>query len=64
MNVQEKEWIDRSSYEELLQRWRFGAEGDPLFQGETGAYFSKVMDEKKAAIGPGEAVGASKNVGW
>jgi len=60
----DKEWIDGSSYETLLHRWRFSPPGDPIFQGELGAYYKKIMFEKRDALSPGEAVVASKNVGW
>lgn len=62
-NEDMKEWIDKASYLELLRRWRFAPAGDPFFQVPIGSYYSKVMAEKKAALGPGEAVAASKAVG-
>lgn len=60
----DKEWIDGSSVETLLRRWRFSPSGDHMFQGELGDYYKKVMFEKRDALPPGEAVTASKNVGW
>lgn len=61
MNEKTKSWIDNATYEELLYRWRFAAIGDPLFQGETGDYYAKVMAEKKQTA---NHVQASKNIGW
>lgn len=60
----DKEWIDNSSYETLLYRWRFSPSGDPIFQGEIGAYYKKVMFEKRDALPPGEAANCSKRIGW
>jgi hypothetical protein len=59
-----KYWIDNASYESLLNKWRNAPAGDPFFQGETGQYYSKVMARKRDEAGPGEAVRASKNIGW
>jgi len=59
-----KAWIDGASYEELLRRWRFAPSGDPIFQGETGDYYTKVMAKKREEIGPGEHTKASKKIGW
>lgn len=63
MEEETKNWIDNASYEELLQKWRFAPVGDPIFQGETGEYYSKVMFAKRNKD-PHAAVQASKNVGW
>jgi zona occludens toxin (predicted ATPase) len=60
----DKTSIDAMSYEEMLKLWRFSPLGDPLFQGETGKYFSKKMYEKKAALKDNERIAASKRVGW
>lgn len=59
-----KNWIDSSSYESLLSKWRFAPAGSPYFQGETGQYYSKVMAEKRKQVGQGEHVRASKAIGW
>jgi hypothetical protein len=59
-----KEWIDKASYESLLKRWRFGESRDPMFHGEVGEYYKKVMGEKRDALPNDERVAASKNVGW
>ena len=61
MNEQTKQWIDNASYQDLLAKWRFAPIGDPMFQGETGEYYSKVMFVKKKEC---DHVQASKNVGW
>ena len=58
-----KKWIDNASYEELLRKWRTAALGDPHFQRETGAYYRKVMKEKRKEIGPGGHAAASKRIG-
>ncbi len=57
-------WIDNATYQELLDRWRNAPAGDEMFQGDTGKYYSKVMAEKRDAVGPGAAVAASKAIGW
>lgn len=61
MTPRQKEWIDNASYEQLLEKWRFAPLGDPMFQGDTGAYFSAVMAEKRNNC---NHVQASKNIGW
>ncbi len=61
MNEQTKQWIDSASYELLLRKWRFATIGDPMFQGETGEYYAKVMQEKRKSE---DHVQASKNIGW
>ncbi|KKM61249.1 hypothetical protein LCGC14_1533690 [marine sediment metagenome] len=64
MSETEKDWIDNATYQELLRRWRNSPAGDSIFQGEAGKYYSKVMAEKRNAVGPGAAVAASKAIGW
>jgi hypothetical protein len=64
MDWRTKQWIDNASYEELLQKWRFAECGDPLFYGEVGEYYQKVMFEKRDKISNEERVAASKSVGW
>lgn len=58
-----KKWIDETSYEGLLQRWRFSPAGDPMFVDEIGHYYEEVMKLKKKEIGHDRAVQASKNIG-
>lgn len=64
MNEQMKEWIDKASYAELLSTWRHSPVGSPYFQGETGAYYAKVMKEKRENVGNAEHARASKTIGW
>lgn len=61
MNEKIKRWIDNTSYQDLLRKWRFAPLGDPMFQGEIGEYYEKVMAEKRKTA---DHVQASKNVGW
>ena len=63
MTTKEKAWIDLASYEQLLSRWRFAPAGDPYFSGETGKYFSKMMQQRKEE-NPAGAVEASKRIEW
>jgi len=65
LTPQNKEKIDKMSYESLLSHWRFAPVGDPWFQGETGEYWKKRMNELKNEPGGYErAVSASKALGW
>lgn len=57
-----KAWIDAATYTELLRRWRHAPAGDPMFRGDVGHYYLKVMEAKKAED-PGAAVAASKAIG-
>ena len=59
-----RRWIDDASYESLLDKWRNAPVGSPLFQGELGQYYSKVMAEKRSKLAPGEHMAASKRIGW
>lgn len=61
MTERDKLWIDNASYEDLLRKWRHAPLGDPMFEGETGDYFCKVMSAKKESC---DDVRASKLVGW
>ena len=63
MTPEQKKWIDEASYEDLLRKWRFASVGEPMFQGDTGKYYSKVMNEQRSAD-PGGHVRASKSIGW
>lgn len=64
MTDEQKRWIDKADYEELLQRWRFAPVGNPLFQGDTGEYYRKIMTKKKQQICVSARVQASKAIGW
>ena len=59
-----KKMIDKMDYEKMLSLWRFSKFGDPLFQGETGDYFAKVMSEKRREVGDSFHSSASKRIGW
>jgi len=64
MTASQKHWIDTASYVQLLSRWRFAAIGDPMFQGECGAYYAEAMKRKRAEVGDDEHVRSSKSIGW
>ena len=61
--VKYKDQIDSMSYEHMLCLWRFSPieECTPMFEGETGEYFSKSMAEKKKYV---DHVAVSKRIGW
>ena len=59
-----KKQIDGMSYEQLLRHNRFAPSGDPMFIGEVGAYYMKVMAAKRKIIGDAEHTMASKFIGW
>ena len=65
LTKENKEHIDNLSYRQLLSHWRFARIGDPWFQGETGDYWSKRMNELRRQPG-GDAlhVATSKALGW
>ena len=63
LTPENKATIDKKSYYELLEKWRFAPAGDPWFQDETGVYWGKRMAELKEA-NPGGAVADSKALGW
>lgn len=54
-----KEQIDNMSRIEMARRWRFAPVGDPLFQGEVGAYF-EARFKKLGWFSPE----ISKEIGW
>ena len=60
-----KKHIDNMSYEGLLSKWRYAPSGDQWFQGETGSYWSKRMEELRSQPG-GDIMhtAASKSIGW
>ena len=60
--AEQKEWIDKASYYELLKKWRFAPIGDRIFQGELGNYYSDVMAAKRDRCP--DPVMVSKLVGW
>jgi len=63
-NEKMTEWIDRASYTDLLNKWRFEPSGSPWFQGSMGDYYKKVMLNKKNKLSNVAQVLASKTVGW
>ena len=62
LTPENKEAIDKKSYQELLSHNRFAPAGDPWFQGETGKYWLERMAELRNQ-GVNHA-GASKSIGW
>jgi len=64
MKEETKKQIDEMDYESMLSLWRFARIGHPMFQGETGDYYSKVMKEKAAKLTDSEKTAISKLVGW
>lgn len=67
LTSQRKAEIDGMSLKEMLSLWRFAPAGNEMFQGESGEYFSKVMNEKRNASAintPGEWTRISKEIGW
>lgn len=64
MTPAQKKWIDNARYWEMLSKWRFAAIGDPMFKGECGEYFKKVMRKKRDEGGDVGHVAASKALGW
>lgn len=59
-----KNRIDGMTYQEMLSKWRFAPSGDSIFQGDSGKYFSEVMNRKREEVGPAEHTAASKAIGW
>lgn len=57
-------WIDRASYRELLQKWRFEPSGSPWFSGRVGEHFAEAMRIAKQRTPAGEQVSASKQIGF
>lgn len=65
LTVELKRKVDAMSYEEMLRQWRFAKTGDELFEGESGMYVAKRMQELKNAPGGNPRhVAASKKIGW
>ena len=64
LSIELKNKIDGMSYHTMLERWRNEPMGSSLFSGESGDYFSKVMNVKKKALSDGEHVATSKRIGW
>jgi len=64
MTPEQKEWIDKATYIELLEKWRFGDCKDTIFQGEAGAYLNQMRARRLGEVGQEAAVQASKAIGW
>ncbi len=64
MTEETKKMIDEMSFETMMRKWRRLPIGDPLFQNDTGKYFSRIMAEKRKKIGVAAYVATSKRVGW
>ena len=62
LTAENKASIDARSYEGLLEHWRNAPCGDPWFEGATGTYWQKRMEELRSA--GADHVGASKRIGW
>lgn len=63
MTAAQKAWIYSASYKQLLEHWRFAPAGDPMFMGDTGEYYAKVLREKRDAD-PARHTATSKAIGW
>jgi 2,3-bisphosphoglycerate-independent phosphoglycerate mutase len=50
MDQQHKHWIENASYIKMLKRWLTAPAGDPILQGETGEYYTKMMQEKRRTL--------------
>lgn len=64
INLITKEWIDKATYKELLYKWRFTESSNPIFQGETGSYYLKIMKERESELPQGMKSTISKEIGW
>ena len=58
-----KAYIDNLSYADLLTKWRLSSIGNPWFQGETGEYWSKRLQEMRSKDNTMH-VRNSKVIGW
>jgi len=58
------DWIDKASYQELLEKWRHCEAGSPWFQGEVGFRFRDRMIVVRATLPFAERVRISKAAGW
>lgn len=62
MTPKQKEWVDKASYLQLLDRWRNAPIGDSIFIDDTENYYQEAM--KKKRISDEEHTKASKQIGW
>jgi hypothetical protein len=58
-----KQKIDNMNIYDLLSKWRFAPVGDPIFQGESGEYWSNRMNELREQD-PALYTKASKQLEW
>ena len=61
LTAENKKEIDGMSYESLLSQWRNSPSGNPWFEGETGEYWAKRMNELRETV---DHVAISKRIGW
>lgn len=64
MTAQTRIRIDKMTYAEMLRQVRYSPAGDPMFLGETGAYFYQIFAEKRNAVSHENRVRISKEIGW
>lgn len=64
MTAQTRLRIDKMTYTEMLRQIRYATAGDPMFLGETGAYFYQVFAKKREAVTHENRVRISKEIGW
>lgn len=64
LTEESKKYIDSLPYRELLRRVRYAPAGDTWFQGDTGDYWLKRMEELRNEPGGNERhVSDSKSIG-
>lgn len=63
LTKENKDHINSLSVYDLLYKNRFAPVGEKWFQGETGKYWLRRMNEVRAED-PGAYVAASKHMGW
>lgn len=59
-----REAIDKMTYREMLELWRYEPIGSPWFSGEIAIYFSESMIAKRDALDPKERTAINKSVGF
>jgi len=57
------DWIEKASYEQMLERNRFGPLGDPIFKGDIGILFADSMRNKANKLSNADKVRISKELG-
>ena len=62
--IEKKQWIENASYQSLLHRWRFAPVGDPMFSGDLGEHYKRIINIKRAIDGDEATIQASKSIGW